>query len=492
MKPSTTLTRHFASQGCKVKLRQSGGYGAGPRKRKVEGGRQQQQSANSSSTKVQKRNSPLHRQERFTTSARADDMMTSPISGRAPYLNSADDQSHQQTNLNSNLMPSPRRQPSSLSNGDSPLAPPSALSDLPPPSTNSSNNHQQQISLPPIAAAVEQSSVSFRNAGLVSFEQSSSSSASYLSATAKAPPVAVDQGGREYRDGIRYGGDDGSMPPMSFGKLPKMIYDGILPSTPGPTMFSPTDLSGFSLKMTSNSLTPGGGGASHLFASGGSGGGIRTTEASPKSSMVPSRFSLPNSNNTTSGNNTTASDGHSPLFSALHRRDTDESASSSEARSHVIATPAIMDRMSFSSDGDKGRPPRTDSWDSQSHSQSRSQSQSQSYYQTRKQEDKKDFTPSNGVGNIRRFSSELTSRNLALNDEKAFDLQIPQRKSRGNGTDYHRTDYHPMSKEKRQGMMESNFALGLGNANDAEHPIEQYDNDRMEIDVEKMESMEHA
>lgn len=90
--------------------------------------------------------------------------------------------------------------------------------------------------LPSLNAAVQQSSVWLRNANLV-------------------PSDDLASGGIMFRNGIRYGGDDGSMPPMSFGKLPSLIYEGILPGTPGNSNGNGNDLSNFSLKNGSSNFT---------------------------------------------------------------------------------------------------------------------------------------------------------------------------------------------------------------------------------------------
>ena len=93
--------------------------------------------------------------------------------------------------------------------------------------------------LPSLNTAVEQSSVWLRNANLV-------------------PTDDAVSGGIIFRNGIRYGGDDGSMPPMSFGKLPSLIYEGLLPGTRGVLNGNGNDLSNFSLKNGSSNfaLTP--------------------------------------------------------------------------------------------------------------------------------------------------------------------------------------------------------------------------------------------
>ncbi|GHJ86791.1 hypothetical protein NliqN6_3193 [Naganishia liquefaciens] len=93
--------------------------------------------------------------------------------------------------------------------------------------------------LPSLNTAVDHSSIWLRNANLV-------------------PPDDLVPGGIIFRNGIRYGGDDGSMPPMSFGKLPNLIYEGLLPGTPGVPNANGTDLSNFSLKNGSSNfaLTP--------------------------------------------------------------------------------------------------------------------------------------------------------------------------------------------------------------------------------------------
>ncbi|KAJ9119566.1 hypothetical protein QFC22_003275 [Naganishia vaughanmartiniae] len=94
-----------------------------------------------------------------------------------------------------------------------------------------------KTALPSIGRAIQESSIWLNNAGLV-------------------PPDEMVSGGIHFRNGIRYGGDDGFMPPMSFGRLPGLIYDGILPSTPG--VSTGNDLSNFSLKnrLGNPSLSP--------------------------------------------------------------------------------------------------------------------------------------------------------------------------------------------------------------------------------------------
>lgn len=91
--------------------------------------------------------------------------------------------------------------------------------------------------LPSLNTAMQQSSVWLNNANLV-------------------PPDDM-AGGITFRNGIRYGGDDGGLPPMSFGRLPNLIYEGLLPGTPG-AFGGGNDLSNFSLKNGSGSmaLTP--------------------------------------------------------------------------------------------------------------------------------------------------------------------------------------------------------------------------------------------
>lgn len=91
--------------------------------------------------------------------------------------------------------------------------------------------------LPSLTTAMQQSSVWLNNANLV--------------------PADDTAGGITFRNGIRYGGDDGGLPPMSFGRLPNLIYEGLLPGTPG-VLGAGNDLSGFSLKNGSGSmaLTP--------------------------------------------------------------------------------------------------------------------------------------------------------------------------------------------------------------------------------------------
>ena len=103
----------------------------------------------------------------------------------------------------------------------------------------SSSFDKGPTTLPSLNTAVEQSSVWLRNADLV-------------------PTDDAVSGGIIFRNGIRYGGDDGSMPPMSFGKLPSLIYEGLLPGTPGVLNGNGNDLSNFSLKNGSSNfaLTP--------------------------------------------------------------------------------------------------------------------------------------------------------------------------------------------------------------------------------------------
>lgn len=104
--------------------------------------------------------------------------------------------------------------------------------DLPKPKMSGSTTDTTRKSLPSINTAMQQSSVWLKNANLV--------------------PADDVAGGITFRNGIRYGGDDGSLPPMSFGKLPNLIYEGIIPGTP--SVYSGNDLSNFSLKNGSGSL----------------------------------------------------------------------------------------------------------------------------------------------------------------------------------------------------------------------------------------------
>ncbi|KAJ9094415.1 hypothetical protein QFC21_005954 [Naganishia friedmannii] len=114
------------------------------------------------------------------------------------------------------------------SGGSASSAPDVDLASTPLDSTpESTASSKSKTTLPSIGRAMQESSIWFNKAGLV-------------------PPDEMVPGGIVFRNGIRYGGDDGFMPPMSFGRLPGLIYDGKLPSTPGAS--TGTDLSNFSLK----------------------------------------------------------------------------------------------------------------------------------------------------------------------------------------------------------------------------------------------------
>lgn len=252
MKPSTTLTRHFASQGFKIKLRQSSGYGktattaAKKRKKEDSGGSAATGggAGGSGSSKSRRRMSDVAHMTTGDSSISGEPYQTSPVSamhstfGASPHARRYTEpeppayQPMFRPHHQSDFHPAPL-----LDTGQPPPQAPPAAS-----SSSHGRSGGGSISLPPIAAAVEQSSVWFRRAGLIHDSP---------------PDAAGHEGGREFRDGIRYGGDDGFMPPMSFGKLPNMIYEGLLPTTPGPSnMFPPTDLSGFSLKINGGAAPP--------------------------------------------------------------------------------------------------------------------------------------------------------------------------------------------------------------------------------------------
>ncbi len=116
-------------------------------------------------------------------------------------------------------------------------------------SSESSPPAQGMVSLPSIATAVGESSVWFSNAGLM--EEDDSNSGGY--------PSGV-QGGVVFQQGIRHGGDDGMLPPMSFGRLPQQIYDGLLPTTPGSSgpggRGGSADLASFSLRNIGSTFPP--------------------------------------------------------------------------------------------------------------------------------------------------------------------------------------------------------------------------------------------
>lgn len=239
MKPSTVLTRHFASQGFKIKLRQSSAYGKSTaKKRKKEDAPSATTALGSnkadgsgSSSKSRRRTSD------FAGNISGEPFQTSPVSAVHATFGGGNVSPTGRYDAAAAFRPMFRPQSDFQSAPflDTGQPPPPLVSTLP--SVVGASKAPAQsgaISLPPIAAAVEQSSVWFRRAGLIDDGPSD---------------AAGHEGGREFRDGIRYGGDDGFMPPMTFGKLPNMIYEGLLPSTPGPSMYPPTDLSGFSLKI---------------------------------------------------------------------------------------------------------------------------------------------------------------------------------------------------------------------------------------------------
>lgn len=321
MRQSTTLTRHFASQGLKIKLRQDGTSRGGRSKKAQPAGQDssvqsKRQDADTPYAKPQKA-TPLSRARKHsqvsptTPSAPAFSIPPSPIqrsfpsvstisNGLNPYrsygssfatqysMSSVDSQTmnpalpsssafpshpypfgthlqeigdYSQSRPGSNDTATKRSSDDTVSTIDTALdsvytgnnAGPmvqggSLIPDRPLRSTGvelpKPNISEHSVApgapretLPSLNTAMRQSSVWLNNANLV--------------------PPDETAGGISFRNGIRYGGDDGGLPPMSFGRLPNLIYEGLLPGTPG-VFGGGNDLANFSLKNGSGSmaLTP--------------------------------------------------------------------------------------------------------------------------------------------------------------------------------------------------------------------------------------------
>lgn len=321
MRQSTTLTRHFASQGLKIKLRQDGTGRSGRAKKAQSAGQDasaqsKRQDTGASYAKPQKA-TPIPRARKYsqvsptTPSAAAFPIPPSPAqrsfpsvsatsNGLNPYrsyassfatqysMSSVDSQNMSSVLPSSSTFPpdsyafgahleefgdyshsrpgtdgtaTKRSSDDTVSTIDTALdslytgnnshatAQRGALVaerqirstgvELPKPNNSGhpSTTDASRETLPSISTAMKQSSVWLNNANLV--------------------PPDDTAGGITFRNGIRYGGDDGGLPPMSFGRLPNLIYEGLLPGTPG-VFGGGNDLSNFSLKNSSGSmaLTP--------------------------------------------------------------------------------------------------------------------------------------------------------------------------------------------------------------------------------------------
>ena len=238
MKESTALTRHFASQGFKIKLRQDAGAGRGGRKRKAADG-----------------NSIVDGNRRSTARPRklvdegSGTMVTSSSRSGVNDPDGLDGVRLQKMRIE----PLPSRRSSSRAgsamgrqdgaedymNGymDGTNDDTTAMYDGEP--SRSTSRADGKVSLPPIGKVLKQSSIWFNESGLpVDAEPA---------AAADGDEDVRLVGGVAFEDGIRYGGDDGGLPPMSFGRLPSMISEGILPTTPG-GFLGPSDPANFSLK----------------------------------------------------------------------------------------------------------------------------------------------------------------------------------------------------------------------------------------------------
>jgi hypothetical protein len=321
MRQSTTLTRHFASQGLKIKLRQDGTSRSGRRK-KAQPTESEEQSTNaiedvattddrhqkSESIFRPKQNSlisprntliasygqvtqptePALPPQRAFPSVPASDAKYDPIcwTGDDNSMTRYSTSSHESQN-SSGLVPAIVSFPQRLSMPNGYLLDESngfqTLSNL---KMGIPHNYTNEGTLSTIEYTLDSSPNDKRNGGsassagdadmaattvestpksgssgkskmaLPSIERAMQESSIWLDKSGFVPPDEMVSGGIVFRNGIRYGGDDGFMPPMSFGRLPGLIYDGILPSTPGAS--TGTDLSNFSLKnrLANPSLSP--------------------------------------------------------------------------------------------------------------------------------------------------------------------------------------------------------------------------------------------
>lgn len=253
MKESTPLTRHFASQGFKIKLRQESGVGRGGKKRKAT-------DSSSSRTPVRPPRTQPPRDHNHNTTITSALPLPKPMEDGHDHVavrrrqSRASSQSHPtpskpyyasqiDSTSSSTSTLRPESPPGSLDRrapgGDGLVGPDDEPSDGY--SRRGSNPSSGKVSLPPIAKALKQSSVWFSQNG---FDDLSPVSDTFR-------PENID-GGITFRDGIRYGGDDGGPPPMSFGRLPSLISEGIVPTTSallgGSSSSSSSDLASFSLK----------------------------------------------------------------------------------------------------------------------------------------------------------------------------------------------------------------------------------------------------
>lgn len=232
MKESTALTRHFASQGFKIKLRQDGGAGRGGRKRKATDGNNVADGDRRSTARPRKwaddgtgpsgtgpnDGDPLD-------GTRMQKMRIEPLQSKRPTSTSGSGAGRQDRvdDYMDGHMDGTGEDAGAMHDGE--LSRPVSRAD-------------GKVSLPPIGKVLKQSSIWSTDPG----------------APAEEDPARADGdedvrlvGGVAFEDGIRYGGDDGGLPPMSFGRLPSMISEGILPTTPG-SFLGPSDPANFSLK----------------------------------------------------------------------------------------------------------------------------------------------------------------------------------------------------------------------------------------------------
>jgi len=229
MKESTPLTRHFASQGFKIKLRQDSGAGRGGRKRKAVDGTNIADGSKRGNARPK----------------------TKPLEDGAGHdYDSLDGSRLQKMRADPGYGAASPQRPSSMHGAS--IGRPDGLrdeymdgytddtgdhtmdtSDI----TRSASRADGKVSLPSIGKVLKQTSIWYGEAGAVADEE---------------PTLDDDEdvrlvGGVAFQDGIRYGGDDGGLPPMSFGRLPSMINEGILPTTPGGYL-GPSDPANYSLK----------------------------------------------------------------------------------------------------------------------------------------------------------------------------------------------------------------------------------------------------
>jgi hypothetical protein len=221
MKESTALTRHFASQGFKIKLRQDGAAGRGGRKRKAADGN----GGNEGNRRPPARTRPKLAEAGGDVPGSAMAVMRiDPVQSRRSSGSAVGRQDGGAEDYMDGYMDG---------TGDEPI--PTHESGEP---SHSTSRADGKVLLPPIGRVLKRSSIW---SGIPLDAEPTTTT------TVDGDEDVRLVGGVAFEDGIRYGGDDGGLPPMSFGRLPSMLSEGILPTTPGGYM-GPSDPANFSLK----------------------------------------------------------------------------------------------------------------------------------------------------------------------------------------------------------------------------------------------------